>query len=109
MLTKRQRLIDRISEDHAVTLLAAPTGFGKTTALAVWLEERFASKNNHAATIAWVEGSKVAALKKSDELLTVQIGRASCRERGQNQDEAGSRSSKQTRNEWERREKPGET
>src|SRR5690625_6104181 len=71
MLTKRQRLIDRISEHHAVTLLTAPTGFGKTTALAVWLEERFASKNNHAATIAWVEGSKVAALKKSDELLTV--------------------------------------
>src|SRR5690625_5040273 len=71
MLTKRQRLIDRISEDHAVTLLAAPTGFGKTTALAVWLEERFASKNNYGATIAWVEGSKVAELKKSDELLTV--------------------------------------
>src|SRR5690625_341050 len=70
-LAKRQRLIDRISEHHAVTLLTAPTGFGKTTALAVWLEERFASKNNYGATIAWVEGSKVAELKKSDELLTV--------------------------------------
>ena len=70
-LAKRQRLIDRISEHHAVTLLTAPTGFGKTTALAVWLEERFASKNASAATVAWVEGSKVSALKKNDELLAI--------------------------------------
>jgi len=39
---ERPRLLDRLDEalEHRVTLLSAPPGFGKTTLVAQWLEQR---------------------------------------------------------------------
>lgn len=69
MVTRRRGLIDRISENHAVTVLTAPTGFGKTTAITAWLEENFGPEKYPETAIAWVDGEKVTTPNKREEIL----------------------------------------
>ena len=54
----RPRLIERLNagQDHKMTLISAPVGFGKTTLVSEWVEDlRQNTNNNHQNNkIAWL-------------------------------------------------------
>ncbi|HLR56265.1 MAG TPA: hypothetical protein VK096_05845, partial [Actinomycetales bacterium] len=94
----RKKLIKRLSEPHAIRLITAPTGFCKTTAVTVWLEQQAgaagqqagAAGTSHAGAlrddamasttlqaqarrvngqIAWVDGTKLRDPLRAQQLL----------------------------------------
>jgi len=59
-LTVRERLITRLSECHAITVLSAPRGYGKTTLISVWLEREFAKgEQAERTTVIWISAAKI--------------------------------------------------
>gem|GEM_PF-2136828 len=59
-LVDRPEVLKKLSEKHAITVLCAPPGFGKTTAVARWFDTVFPTDPNEKDTRAtWIDGARI--------------------------------------------------
>ncbi|HLS03888.1 MAG TPA: LuxR C-terminal-related transcriptional regulator [Actinomycetales bacterium] len=67
-LSVRERLFKRLSEPHAIRLITAPPGFGKTTAVMVWLEQQVKTSRLN-GRVAWADGTKLRDPVRAQQVL----------------------------------------
>lgn len=71
-LVVRTRLQKQLSKNHAITVLIAPVGYGKTTLVARWLEDNYGNGVGKETTkICWVNGGKIANPGDAREIVRV--------------------------------------